>query len=960
MLSTLEHLDRLISSYRTQVESTPRMTEGRKDDSSSDRVDVQSIGSISSLRSRFENADVTASTHNRPAQPIPFRHSKPSTTGLPVTNSAPRIMSSSPAPISTPPSRPRTPEPLLVPKITEQAPSPSPTPVSQEGPSHSTIRDASPTKSEIKKKPPPPIPASMASRNRRRSTDTRDDRFDGLSKTFRDSVSTEAGPISSTSLLVDNGGEEPAALASSPEEIRSVSALRNKFNQAEPVSTSSRGPSRPVSPQPGQPSSSGIAVVKPKPVPPPPRSQARPRDASSGGLGNAELSAKIAMQDTVGDTSSLRTGTILGNLGPPPPPPLHSRPRTEIPKVVNERDGTNSSIDSEIGSMDDLSAVASEAMSSTYSRSPQPMMLSIPPANHGPALSPPLPTDFTASPNLKPRIASVPVPAPSSTSGGLQGTDSHSNAPVLPPRQSSGQHQALSGISTSAPSAAPALPPRTAGPNMPTTSHAPPTLPDRDRGLSRSASVAVGRSDGQAGHEHGHSGRESLKRMVKRSNTLLHRPSHLHRRREAGEGEDGHFDRTEELMKDAREYVPPPPPTRSQASGTTTAAPTVPRATRSYDSEEEQIDEDDQEGGEDKAETLDEIAHSATYSGSKTLANSKLSANRALAEYPDSTRVNRRAPDFVPRQRLTASNHSHSFAVSGHKLCTGGNSVKVYDMTLGDSRPIFVSEPRTIGLETKGKDTKVTALSFRSPGLPDDEGRFLWCGTNGGHLWELDIMTGEVTDIKAALHASSITHLFRHNEWMVSLDELGKVNVFGPFTTEHEALKRQTSAPCRTLRTADRQNFAAMLGGQLWTASGPAARSTTNSALRGPTLRVYDPTGTTSGNTAGKTTFTSEWTGAVTAATVDPFDNQSVYLAHEGGYVSIFDRASLACQSVLKISPTDILGLEYVGDYLWAGNRSGVVNVYDTRTTPWTTINTWMAHPYVMDQKSIVPSSRTF
>jgi hypothetical protein len=355
------------------------------------------------------------------------------------------------------------------------------------------------------------------------------------------------------------------------------------------------------------------------------------------------------------------------------------------------------------------------------------------------------------------------------------------------------------------------------------------------------------------------------------------------------------------------------------------------------------MDEEDEDGVVEP----DPAASAALQGGGRGIANLKSSANRALAEYPDSTRVNRRAPDFVPRQRVSLGghHHAHCFAVSGHKLCTGGSTIKVFDLTLGDGKPILVVEPRHIGIESKGKDIKMTAMSFRSPASSDDEGRYLWCGTNVGHICELDTLTGEITDVKAGLHAASVTHVFRHDEWMVTLDELGKAHVFGPFAGGEELSRRQTNAPCRTLRTADRQNFATMLGGQLWTASGPAARSTTNSALRGPTLRVYDPSGVTSGNTAGKTTFTSEWTGAVTAATVDPFDKRSVYLAHEGGYVSIFDRDSLVCRQVLKISPTDILGLEYVGDYLWAGTRGGTINVYDTRTSPWTTINTWVAHP---------------
>jgi hypothetical protein len=70
-----------------------------------------------------------------------------------------------------------------------------------------------------------------------------------------------------------------------------------------------------------------------------------------------------------------------------------------------------------------------------------------------------------------------------------------------------------------------------------------------------------------------------------------------------------------------------------------------------------------------------------------------------------------------------------------------------------------------------------------------------------------------------------------------------------------------------------------------------------------------------------------------------------VYLAHEGGYVSIFDRDSLACLSVLKISSSDVLALEGVGDRLWAGYRTGMIHVYDVSTKPWTATNIWMAHP---------------
>jgi hypothetical protein len=630
------------------------------------------------------------------------------------------------------------------------------------------------------------------------------------------------------------------------------------------------------------------------------------------------------------DIRTGKTGRSGGLSVPPPPPPM----RRKSPQADRAID-------------DNSEREAAGGVGLLYSRSPEPLASHLETRGNGRNdLPPPGPPKAASTP------ASISSTGTSRDESGPSG--SLSVPPVLPPRQTSGgSSSSLTPIPIPVSSPAPALPPRTPG--------VPPALPDRNNtpdqpyksGLSRSASLAVGRSytpgrsgEGQAGYV---SRSDALKDMVKRSSTVLrHGPGHGHRLdRHGGQAPTPEVDREQDSVANDDAWVPPPPPVRGASSGSAASSwMVVPKPSRSldrYDSEEDVMDEEDEDGVVEP----DPAASAALQGGGRGIANLKSSANRALAEYPDSTRVNRRAPDFVPRQRVSLGghHHAHCFAVSGHKLCTGGSTIKVFDLTLGDGKPVLVVEPRHVGLESKGKDIKMTAMSFRSPASSDDEGRYLWCGTNVGHICELDTLTGEITDVKAGLHAASVTHVFRHDEWMVTLDELGKAHVFGPFAGGEELSRRQTNAPCRTLRTADRQNFATMLGGQLWTASGPAARSTTNSALRGPTLRVYDPSGVTSGNTAGKTTFTSEWTGAVTAATVDPFDKRSVYLAHEGGYVSIFDRDSLVCRQVLKISPTDILGLEYVGDYLWAGTRGGTINVYDTRTSPWTTINTWVAHP---------------
>lgn len=292
--------------------------------------------------------------------------------------------------------------------------------------------------------------------------------------------------------------------------------------------------------------------------------------------------------------------------------------------------------------------------------------------------------------------------------------------------------------------------------------------------------------------------------------------------------------------------------------------------------------------------------------------------------------------------------HVHAYAVCGHRLCVAAHVLKVYDLTRGDDKPVLVWDPKSLpaGPETRGKDHKVTAVAFRAlaPGAGMEEGRYVWCGTSAGHLVQLDTLTGEPTHFRAGIHGSTVTHIFRYREYMLSLEETGKMHVFGPFVDPSAADGGSEMTPSRTLRTAEKTNFVRMLGEQVWTASGPATRSTTNPALRGPTIRVYEPLPAGTGG-AGRTTYTSEWTGAVTAIAVLASDPRKVYLAHEGGYVSVFDRETLACVSVVKISSSDVLALEGVGDRLWAGYRTGMVHVYDVSTMPWTTVNMWLAHP---------------
>lgn len=294
----------------------------------------------------------------------------------------------------------------------------------------------------------------------------------------------------------------------------------------------------------------------------------------------------------------------------------------------------------------------------------------------------------------------------------------------------------------------------------------------------------------------------------------------------------------------------------------------------------------------------------------------------------------------------------HAYDVVGHRMVlAAAHVVKVYDLTLGDAKPVVTWDPKTLPGEGR-REVKVTSVCFRALGPGMEEARFVWCGSSTGMLVELDTFTGEMTQYRAA-HATAVTHIFRHRSHMLSLDDAGKLHVF----TMGAATDGEMT-PTRTLRIGERPNFVRMLGDQLWTASGPATRSTTNPALRGPTIRVYEPLGigtaaaaaaaaaiATPAAASGRTTCTSEWTGAVTALAVLSSARGKVFLAHEGGYISIFARDTLACEAVLKVASSDVLALEGVGERLWAGYRTGMVCVYEVGTVPWVTVNMWMAHP---------------
>lgn len=457
------------------------------------------------------------------------------------------------------------------------------------------------------------------------------------------------------------------------------------------------------------------------------------------------------------------------------------------------------------------------------------------------------------------------------------------------------------------------------------------------------------------------------------------------------------------------------------------------------------------------------------------------SSRKGLDDLPDSSRSNRRPPfaSFAKKEGdvlgLPAP-HKSVYAFGGGALCVGKHTVDVYRLadlqertphnrrhrfhhhhrhhpstdsssssssSSASSSPGPSSVPRPVhsihvrdvaGLQWRADHPGVTAMEFApsrtaQSGSPatSEVGRFLWCGTKDGHLWELDTWTGEVSAIKNGAHGAAVIHILRYKNAMVTIDEKGKALVFGtpnsPSTTGTVAEGQETDDPDgwtdvaggpilmntapRIVRVTEKQAFARILYGQLWTstgsgipsgegptgpsgsASGISGASSGGTGGRGPIIRVYDvfsismpsrensdttsfspngslppPTASSLGR-AATLLLTEAGVGAVTSATVLVTKPGLVYVGHEGGYVTVWDVSSVnttagadatapttsplppKCIQTLKVATTDIVCLEGVHGRLWAGSRNGFISAYDVEHRPWMATNIWKHGGYV-------------
>ncbi|CUA69348.1 putative inositol polyphosphate 5-phosphatase C9G1,10c [Schizosaccharomyces pombe 972h-] [Rhizoctonia solani] len=367
---------------------------------------------------------------------------------------------------------------------------------------------------------------------------------------------------------------------------------------------------------------------------------------------------------------------------------------------------------------------------------------------------------------------------------------------------------------------------------------------------------------------------------------------------------------------DQGSFKPPPPPTRTIGPGDKLPPPRRVSADDSSDSE------DDVSGGQ-------------------------LSANPAIRklqdDMPDSSQSRRCPPTFRSFTPVHVPSHGAIVAAAGYRICVAHTVIDIYDAQKMPS-PQFTVDLEYLGIEWRSKEPRVTAMEFRSGETRDDDGRYLWCGGKDGHLFELDVWTGHVTDIliPSGGHSLTVVHILRYGDSMLTMDESGKIIVFEPPEGRSApTLSRFT----RSHRAAEKQTFAKILGGHLWTSAGTGSSGGTNSN-RGTPFRTYDLSAT---NFTTKHLFPSEPVGPALCGAIIPETPDRVYIGHEGGCISIWkydaSTSQHACVQMVKLSASSLISMEGVGSRLWLGTRSGTIIVCEVREdSPWIVTNQWQAH----------------
>ncbi|KAG6041589.1 hypothetical protein E4U41_003326 [Claviceps citrina] len=292
--------------------------------------------------------------------------------------------------------------------------------------------------------------------------------------------------------------------------------------------------------------------------------------------------------------------------------------------------------------------------------------------------------------------------------------------------------------------------------------------------------------------------------------------------------------------------------------------------------------------------------------------------------FPDNANVKRRPPIIKKGcHEVQTKYDAKIFDICGELVCTSGQLTRVWDIVEGEQ---LMSLSHTEGV-------KATSVAFKPAADPDDEGSFLWIGTNIGELMEVETATQRIREVRTGVHGKAeITNIYRHLNELWSLDEGGSLNLWMPSGDGVPSLNSQPVNQASRLPRG--HTFSLVVGDELWYATGKL-------------IRVFEPSA--DGSKPCQVVvrpMAANGCGDVSAGTTLGSVPGVVFFGHVDGKVSMFSRSDYTCQKILTVSSWKINGLSGVGNNIWAAYNTGKICVYDVAQQPWTIKNEWQAHDH--------------
>ncbi|CDM29778.1 hypothetical protein DTO013E5_6137 [Penicillium roqueforti] len=309
-------------------------------------------------------------------------------------------------------------------------------------------------------------------------------------------------------------------------------------------------------------------------------------------------------------------------------------------------------------------------------------------------------------------------------------------------------------------------------------------------------------------------------------------------------------------------------------------------------------------------------------------------------DYPDASKANRRPPRFKsgPRDILTKYD-TRLLAVCGKYVCTTGYLTRVWDLTTGD----------LVMSLSHGETVKSLSLAFKPGKDLESEGERIWLGTSAGDIHEVDIPSQSIVATRAYPSRREVIQILRHKKEMWTLDDEGRLLVWAPDETGTPNLQYSYHTPSE--RVARGHTFSMVVDDKLWLAAGKDVHIYRPNARDDVPFKVF------------KRPLGLQHSGDVTSGSYTTRDGGRVYLGHADGKVTVYSSTDFVCLAVANVSVYKINCLGFVGDYLWAAYKTGMIYVYDVSTNPWTVKKDWRAHEspvssFVLDMSSVWTMNR--